>query len=253
MADGSGPSYEGLRVFDFVRRLGRKAKRRERTTVAYRPRDCHCHAIWGVDDGARDRDEAVAMLRLLSADGARTIVATPHIHPGRFPNEPDALRPRFDDLCRARDEAGIDVDLVFGAEHFLEATFLDRIEAGAYVAFGPERYVLFETHTGPTIPPDLDEAVRRLLARGATPLLAHVERYRWARDDEGWEVLADLRAVGVRFQVNRTVGHVNVPGVGGRGRMIARLLEAGWIDEVGSDLHRPTADGRPEAAAPPAA
>ena len=63
----------------------------------------------------------------------------------------------------------------------------------------------------------------------------------------GWEIVEDLRAAGVRFQVNRTVGKINVPGVGSRGRMLTNLQRAGYIDEVGSDLHRATPEGRPYA------
>ena len=82
---------------------------------------------------------------------------------------------------------------------------------------------------------------------GLTPLMAHVERYQYLRGEEGWEVVEDLRAAGVRFQVNRTVGKINVPGVGSRGRMLTKLQHAGYIDEVGSDLHRATPEGRPYA------
>jgi HAE1 family hydrophobic/amphiphilic exporter-1 len=46
----------------------------------------------------------------------------------------------------------------------------------------------------------------------------------------------------------RTVGKINVPGEGQRGRFLAKLIERDWIDEVGSDLHRPTPEGRPFAA-----
>lgn len=232
-------------MFGFVRKLGRRPAAPPRT-VAYRPRDCHAHVLWGLDDGARTRDEALAMLGLLRDDGARVVAATSHIHADRFPNTPERLRRAFDDLCRARDAARIDLELWLGAEYFLDEAFVDAARSGELLAFGPDRYVLFEAPTGPTVPVLLDEAVLALSRRPVTPLLAHVERYRWARTDEGWEVLEDLRAAGVRFQVNRTVGRVNVPGVGGRGRMIERLLDRGWIDEVGSDLHRPTADGRPD-------
>jgi tyrosine-protein phosphatase YwqE len=88
--------------------------------------------------------------------------------------------------------------------------------------------------------------VHALADGGYTPLLAHVERYHWLRGDDCEELCEDLRAAGAKFQVNRTIGKVNVPGVGGRGRFIAKLLAQGWVDEVGSDLHRATADGRPE-------
>jgi tyrosine-protein phosphatase YwqE len=215
--------------------------------LALRPRDCHCHVVPGVDDGSRTTEESLAMLRLLHKAGARTIVATPHIFPGRFPNEPDPLRRAFDHLQHARARAEIDVELELGAEHYLDDMLRGRIEAGRVLAFGPERYVLFETTTGAHAPAALMEIVFALRDRGFTPLMAHVERYHYLRGDEGRELCEDLKAAGVRFQVNRTVGKANVPGHGPRGEFIAWLLERGWVDEVGSDLHRPTPEGRPHA------
>ena len=220
------------------------------TQIALRPRDCHSHVLPAVDDGSRTLAESLAMLGLLREAGARRVVATPHIFPGRFPNEPEPLRKVHDALCRAAEAASVDVTVELGAEHYLDDTLAARVADGAFLAFGPERYLLFETHTGPTIPVGLFDAIHAMTSRGLTPLLAHVERYRWARGDEGAEVLEDLRAAGVRFQVNRTVGAVNVPGKGPRGRLLARLLRHGWVDEVGSDLHRPTPDGRPQPTAP---
>ena len=208
-----------------------------------RPRDCHSHVIPGIDDGARTMDESLRMLRLLRDAGARTVIATSHIYPGKFDNEPDVLRRGFDALEAAREAAGIDVAIELGAEHFLDATLLDRVRAGKVLAFGPERYVLFETTTGEHVPAPLLDVVYALGEYGYTPLMAHVERYRYLREDE--ELCEDLRAAGVKFQVNRTVGKANVPGEGSRGKFIAKLLRRGWVDEVGSDLHRATADGRP--------
>lgn len=214
--------------------------------IALRPRDCHSHLIWGVDDGSRHADESIAMLRLLVGAGARTIVCTSHMFPGRYDNDVDTLRRGFAALEHARAQAGIDVALELGAEHYLDDGLRERIVGGQILAFGPERYVLFETPTGQHVPPQLMPVVHELAQRGFTPLVAHVERYHWLRGEDGEELCEDLRAAGARFQVNRTVGKVNVPGEGPRGRFIAWLRERDWIDEVGSDLHRATADGRPE-------
>ena len=41
--------------------------------------DLHCHILPGVDDGARDLDDAAAMAAQAQADGIATICATPHI------------------------------------------------------------------------------------------------------------------------------------------------------------------------------
>ena len=213
--------------------------------VALRERDCHTHVIPGVDDGSRTLGESLDMLRLLHAAGVRTVISTSHIFPGRFPNEPEGLRRGFDALVRAVDEAGIPVALELGAEHWLDDSLLARVVNDRVLAFGPERYVLFETNTGPTVPLGLFEVVHALRDREYTPLLAHVERYAWLWDDAGDEVLADLRSAGARFQVNRTHERSGGPTGRGRSKSLAHLLSLGWIDEVGSDLHRATADGRP--------
>lgn len=193
--------------------------------------------------------ESLDMLRVLINNGVRRVIATPHIYPGRFENEPEPLRGVFEQLLRARDSDGLDLELELGAEHFCDEHLCPRINRGDLLAFGPEKYVLFETSTGAEIPPHLNTTVETLRRHGYTPLMAHVERYRYLRDDRGEELLEDLRCMGVRFQVNRTVGKMNVPGVGGRGMMLSKLLDRGWIDEVGSDLHRPTQEGRPYASA----
>lgn len=189
------------------------------------------------------------MLRLLQDAGARTVVSTSHIFPGRFDNEPDDLRRAFEAVERARATEGIDVALDLGAEHWLDDSLLVRIAKRRVLAFGPERYVLFETTTGLTVPPRLLDVVHTLVEHGYTPLIAHVERYAYLRDDDGHELCEDLRAAGARFQVNRTVGKANLPGHGSRGRFLEWLLERGYVDEVGSDLHRATPEGRPYASA----
>jgi len=229
-------------MFKFLARLTAGA---DDHAITLRDRDVHCHAIWGVDDGSRDREESLAILRLLQREGVKTVVCTSHMFPAKYDNRPDDLRRAFEALERARTEAGLRIDLELGAEHYLDDDLLARVRAGDILPFGPERYVLFETHTGEHAPRDLMAVVHALCDAGLTPLLAHVERYHWLRGDEGDELLEDLRAAGARFQVNRTVGKVNVPGHGPRGRFLARLVERGWVDEVGSDLHRATADGRP--------
>lgn len=236
-------------AFEFFRRFGRGSTKPAARTVDLRARDCHTHIVPGVDDGSRSADESIAMLRLLHEAGARHVIATPHIFTGRFPNEPDDLRRAFGALQErmAEEDLPSDLSVELGAEHYLDESLVTRVEQGNYLSFGPERYVLFECATGEQTPLDLETVCHGLLERGCTPLMAHVERYRWARTEDGFEVLADLRALGVRFQVNRTVGKVNVVGQGPRGRMIEKLLDLGWIDEVGSDLHRPTPEGRPYA------
>jgi len=234
-------------VFGFFRKLSPKGPATDPSLepIRLRPRDCHCHVIPGIDDGSRTMEESMAMLELLAEAGAQRVIATSHIYPGRFDNEPEELERILDEVRAEASQRKIPVELELGAEHYLDEQLLPRIKSDRHIAFGPERYVLFETHTGATVPVDLFPVVHELADRGFTPLMAHVERYHYLRGEDGVEVMEDLRAAGTKFQVNRTVGKVNVPGVGSRGKFIQWLQKRGWIDEVGSDLHRPTPEGRP--------
>lgn len=40
--------------------------------------DVHCHMVPGVDDGASDLEESLAMLKMEYRDGVRNIIVTPH-------------------------------------------------------------------------------------------------------------------------------------------------------------------------------
>ena len=48
--------------------------------------DIHSHILPGLDDGAKDLTESLALLTIAQADGITHMVATPHIHLGRFNN-----------------------------------------------------------------------------------------------------------------------------------------------------------------------
>ena len=47
--------------------------------------DYHAHFVYGVDDGARTREEMFAMLDAAAADGVTRLFATSHSTPGMEP------------------------------------------------------------------------------------------------------------------------------------------------------------------------
>ena len=46
--------------------------------------DIHCHLVPYVDDGARDMDEAIKMLKMEYRQGVRYIIVTPHFRRDMF-------------------------------------------------------------------------------------------------------------------------------------------------------------------------
>ncbi|WP_066018127.1 tyrosine-protein phosphatase [Endozoicomonas atrinae] len=78
--------------------------------------DIHNHIIPGIDDGADSLEQALAMLELAQADGIRKLVCTPHMHPGRFDNNVQTIRPGFSGLKQKAEEAGLSIQLAMAAE-----------------------------------------------------------------------------------------------------------------------------------------
>ncbi|MDO4949745.1 MAG: capsular biosynthesis protein, partial [Bacteroidales bacterium] len=59
-------------------------------------KDCHCHLLPGVDDGADEMNASVQILQRMIDVGVGEVVLTPHINPEIYPNNTEQfLRKRF--------------------------------------------------------------------------------------------------------------------------------------------------------------
>src|SRR5437763_14141033 len=106
--------------------------------------DLHCHILPGIDDGAATMEESVAMARIAYDDGVRTIVATPHVSHD-FPTDPSEIAGRVEEVNAALRAAGVEVQVVGGAEVALtRLAELDR-PALEQVGIGPGPSLLAES------------------------------------------------------------------------------------------------------------
>jgi protein-tyrosine phosphatase len=206
--------------------------------------DAHCHIIPGIDDGPKDDLGALAMARLLCDMGVRNVVATPHVISDIYPNPTARIVGAVEKLQRLFSQSGLAIDVSAGAEYYAEGELLDRIERRDLLAFGEQKYVLFESPVERQ-PMILEEIAFCLRSAGYTPLLAHVERYRFLQGDLG--AVARLRQIGVRFQVNHPSFHL--PKTSRRGEMARLLYIKGLVDVLGTDMHRATPWDRPSRSA----
>jgi len=58
--------------------------------------DLHCHLLPGIDDGASSMEEALSLARIAADDGITHMVLTPHVHPGRYNNNVQSIKPIFE-------------------------------------------------------------------------------------------------------------------------------------------------------------
>lgn len=193
--------------------------------------DWHSHILPGVDDGIAEMEKALDVLKTYEENGVKRVWLTPHIMED-FPNEPDALRARFDELTQAYDGP---VELHLAAENMLDSLFEERLEEGNLLPIGEGgNHLLVETsYFSP--PMNFDELLDDIMSKGFFPVLAHPERYRYMTEKD----YISLKERNVVFQVNM-MSLVGMYGETAR-KKAEWLLKKGMVNLTGSDVHRHTA------------
>ena len=193
----------------------------------------HCHALWGVDDGAKDRDESCAMLSAMYTSGVRAVCLTPHFDPaGGIATDADEIRRRFDELCSGVAHVLPDMKLYLGEEIFSHVDAVNNLTDGVCLTLNGSRAVLLEF--GPF--EDASEIISgasKLLTSGYIPVIAHIERYRSLVKSRR-EILR-LHEAGALIQINASTV------LGKRGFLMRhfadRLISDGIADVIADDSH----------------
>jgi tyrosine-protein phosphatase YwqE len=196
--------------------------------------DLHSHLVPGVDDGVPTVEDALEAIRALHALGYRGSVVTPHVYRGLYPNTRETLEPALASLRTALASAGIDYAIHMAAEYFADEHLIDIAGREPLLSFG-ERLVLVE-YPYSAEPLLWADALTALLRSGYTPVLAHIERYRFVYDNPDlW--LERFAQFGVKIQCNigSLVGQYGPRAFELARRMRDQRLATFW----GTDLHRP--------------
>lgn len=196
--------------------------------------DLHCHILPGIDDGAVDVADSVAMGRVAADDGIEVIAATPHIrhdHDVRIPE----LAGRVEEVNAELTRTDLAVEVVTGGE--VAETALDGLDEDELraVSLGGGNWILLEPRPGP-LGESLIESVADLRGAGFGVLVAHPERHISADLLDRIRALIDAGAL-----IQCTAAYL-VSGSARKG-MLA-LAAAGLIHVLASDAHS-SHGGRP--------
>lgn len=199
--------------------------------------DIHSHILPGLDDGIRDVKESIQLGIEYQRYGIRSVIATPHIKDGQSPYDRTAIITAVENLNLEFALAGLNVDVYTGAEYYMDIRVLKDFENDALITLGRSRFVLLEFpyyH----VPKYAGTIVELLLKNGYTPVLAHPERCRHICTKD-IHILDWYTSKGCRIQVDAA----SLTGTNGRSTMKAawKLYDAGLIDVIATDAHRPIA------------
>ncbi len=197
--------------------------------------DIHCHLIPYIDDGARDLEESLSLLRMAADDGIKRMVLTPHFHVGRYDNTRASIESAFLKLKQAVREEAIELELAVAAEVRLDSELLMLLKKDLVPLFGTfegKQYMLLELpHSN--IPPGTLEFTRYLVQQNIIPVIAHPERNRELISTP--ERIGTLANSGCWFQI--TAGSI-IGLFGERCQGVAEyFINKGFANIVASDAH----------------
>ena len=214
-----------------------REKRPDRMAIAPLRVDVHSHLLPALDEGSRNIEESLELILELRNLGFQKLILTPHIMAEFYPNSPNKIHQRLLILREYLEERNIDVQIEAAAEYYLDAFFMkELISKNELLTFDSEdgqRYLLFETQHLHE-PKQLFEAIKRIVRKGYTPVLAHPERYNYLQRDR--LLVHQLYETGLLFQVNINSfsGYY-----GNESRELAEYLSvAQMISFLGTDCHK---------------
>ncbi|WP_028663552.1 tyrosine-protein phosphatase [Runella zeae] len=215
-------------MFSFFKRT--KASPNSAFTLTTVQCDWHCHVLYGIDDGAQNEAQTLEMLQEYVSLGIKKIVATPHVRADYFKNTSDTIKKAHEKVERLISQNNLPLVLEASAEYFADENFLGLIKKNELLPI-ESQYILFELPMQQF--PWGIKLVEEIQQKGYTPVLAHPERYRyWHTKPNEWKIWKNK---GVCFQLNL----LSLTGYYGKAerRMAEQLLDADYIDVVGTDAH----------------
>lgn len=196
--------------------------------------DIHCHMIPGIDDGARDRSDALAMALLAVDEGIDTVVVTPHQLGAFASNMGDEIRVRAVELQELLNANDVPLKVLPGGDVRIDSGMVRQVLEGEVLSLADHRrHVLLELPHELYLP--LEPLLGELQAQGMVGVLSHPERNQGILQQPG--LLEPLVEAGCLMQV--TAGSL-LGGFGPASQALAeQMCRRGLVHFLATDAHGP--------------
>jgi protein-tyrosine phosphatase len=194
--------------------------------------DIHSHIIPGIDDGSKNTDESVALLKRMQEMGIQHFVFTPHIMEGVWENSSEKIKQHFLVLKEHLATTTLkNINIRYAAEYMLDINFSNLVTNKDVLPIKDNKILVEMSYQNPPI--NLYEQLFQIQIAGYQPILAHPERYNFLH--QNFKEYQKLKDAGCLFQLNLlSLTHYY-------GKQVAnialKLCENNMIDFVGSDTH----------------
>ena len=197
--------------------------------------DFHSHVLPYLDDGSKNFDMSLDMLKTASDEGTKYICATPHFIPGEIEIGREAYTSKIVGLQRLCEINNININIISGLEVYLNPDmsrlYLDKKIWG----INNTRYMLIELPME-QFPVYTENVFYELRLQGVVPVIAHPERN--LRIIENINLLINLVDQGALVQLNSG----SITGLYGKKvkEFSEELIKRNLVHVIGSDAHNNT-------------
>lgn len=193
--------------------------------------DIHSHLLPAIDDGAKNSDNSLQLLKNMQPLGIKKWIATPHIITNVWDNNTNTINEALDVLKSYLSENNIEFEIHAAAEYMMDHYFLENLNSEKLLVLKDQMVLVEMSYINP--PLQLFDILYELQLQGYTPVLAHPERYQFYHNQT--DKFEKLKKAGCLFQANlaSTVGYYGK----GVSTCLDELLKRDLIDFVGSDTH----------------
>lgn len=193
--------------------------------------DFHSHILPGIDDGAKNLEQSIAMVNEAKKVGFTKIISTSHY----MENYYECNEKNRKELLEQVQKNVNGIELCLGNEIYITNNIIELLQNGQASSINGTKYVLFEFPLITTRPMNDKEVIYRLVENGYIPIIAHPERYPFIQENPDY--LFELEEMGALFQAN----YGSIIGMYGlkAKKTLKILLKNNLISFFGSDAHRP--------------
>ena len=200
--------------------------------------DIHSHILYGIDDGAKTLEDSIEILCQMQSLGYTDIILTPHyIKDTQYASPVSENVSRLEILKKTARKENIDINLYLGNEIYIDDEILSLLKSRELKTLNNSKFLLIELPMS-GIYSNYQEIFEYLIANGYEVILAHPERYLSFANNI--DKARELTSSGVKLQCNVE----SIIGSYGKNaeKMVKKLLKAGLVTYLASDIHRPKRD-----------
>jgi protein-tyrosine phosphatase len=194
--------------------------------------DIHSHLLPGIDDGAKDLQNSIELIKKMYSYGIKNFITTPHVLGDVYPNSSTTIKEKLEEVKNELVRQGLnDITFRAAAEYMMDEQFVERLKNNDILPL-KDNFILVEMSYF-NAPYNLYDILFEVQLKGYKPVLAHPERYNFYHND--FENYYKLKKSGCLFQLNL----LSLTEQYGKGvkKTAEKLLEKGMYDFVGTDTH----------------